>query len=96
MPDGLAHHHVTTCLESAWKDDRTRTRIEPVKHASILPGSEKPADSGALQLWPVSTLAVANLGAGEGARTLDPDLGKVRVTRFPVFSRDYPSSLVID
>jgi hypothetical protein len=35
-------------------------------------------------------------GAGEGARTLDPDLGKVRVTRFLVLSRGYRSLLVID
>jgi hypothetical protein len=54
---------------------------------------EKPADmAGLRQALPVRK----NLGAGEGARTLDPDLGKVRVTRFLVLSRDYPSLLVID
>jgi hypothetical protein len=35
-------------------------------------------------------------GAGEGIRTLDPDLGKVRVTLFLLLSCDCPLSLAID
>jgi hypothetical protein len=54
--------------------------------------NEQPALDGG----PSSNSASSKSGAGEGARALDPDLGKVRAPRFLVLSLDYPSLVVVD
>jgi hypothetical protein len=67
---------------------RARAAAADMHHVSR---GQKPAPG------PCSHFVVLEVfGAGEGARTLDPDLGKVRVTPFLVLSRDYPLLLVID
>ena len=38
----------------------------------------------------------AKLGAGEGIRTLDPNLGKVKVGRFPLLPRNYRRLLCVE
>ncbi|GLR89466.1 hypothetical protein GCM10007857_61790 [Bradyrhizobium iriomotense] len=44
----------------------------------------------------LSGLTLGEIGAGEGARTLDPDLGKAKVDAFPMLSRHYRQLLLID
>jgi hypothetical protein len=41
-------------------------------------------------------LDILDFGAGEGIRTLDPNLGKVKVPDWPVLPRDYLTLLVFD
>jgi hypothetical protein len=51
-----------------------RGSFESKKLTRKFPGNEKPADRAGFSS---NFAALREIGAGEGARTLDPDLGKV-------------------
>src|SRR3954452_10898770 len=66
MPSHMSQHDVLRI------DDRARTHIAAVKHASILPESEKPAERGPLQLscklWPVVKVCSGRRGSNPRPR----------------------------
>jgi len=68
---------------------------KPRKLPQGYPEAKRPPDNagGLLQ---VTLCTKGNLGAGEGIRTLDPDLGKVRVVPLLPITRDYQRLLAID
>jgi hypothetical protein len=65
-------HHVSNRDTSA---SRSKFRTWIASRGSVLPENEKPADAAGLRRTLPSQEEC--LGAGEGIRTLDPDLGKV-------------------